>query len=128
MHVRIRIQRKKRTSLTDLCSNRRWRCDFFELNLFNMRTSRPVLPSHTNVVEIPHPVLIMLVLCDGCTNSDGFCGSSFGVVIVVHITRDPSESVVFHFVQGRLEVVQDDRVGHTFENKREFPEWVDAIR
>lgn len=124
---KVRIQRRKQTSLTNLCANRQWWRDFFELNLFNMRPSRPILPSHTDIVEIPHPVLIMLVLCNSCANSDWFCGSSFSVIIIVHITRDPPESVVFHFVQGGLEVVKDDRVGHAFEDKREFPERIDAV-
>lgn len=92
-----------------------------------MGTSCPVFATHTAVVKVPHSVLIMLVLCNGCANSDGFCGSSFGIIVVVHITRNPSEPVVFHLVQGCLEVVKNDRISHAFKDKREFPEGVNAI-
>lgn len=82
-----------------------------------MRMRRPVLAVHAAVI-IPHSALIMFMLRDGCVHGYRFRGTSLGIIVCVHITCDSFQLVVLHLVQCCLEVVEDDGVGHTFEDER----------
>lgn len=87
----------------------------------------PILPVYTAVVVVSDPALIMLMLSDSRVNGDRLCRSSLGIVVCIHVARNPPKSVVLHLIQSRFEVVEDHCVSHAFEDETQLPEWIDSV-